>query len=319
MTDSVRGSADARPNLPITTIGFHGAELIVRAGDSPATTLVAMKPVVEGMGLDWKSQHAKLKAHPVLGSTVVEITMVAEDGKPRSMTALPLNRLHFWLATIQPNKVRPDLRDRVITYQTEAADVLFAHFFGRRLAGPERPALEQDPAAAALREDGRYLVVVRRGRVAQVQDLAGACIVNGANPVNVATFLREYVSGDALAVALDVIADRAAVQLRFGAARPVRPGATVDPVPGWQGEDPVALFAAHGVEHAAGVVTATAELWLAFQDFCRVRGLVLPLRRAFETRFAQMGFAKRRFSLPGRRSMAYAGLRPRLVVREGAR
>lgn len=36
MADTVRGSADARPNLPITTIGFHGADLIVRAGEPRA-------------------------------------------------------------------------------------------------------------------------------------------------------------------------------------------------------------------------------------------------------------------------------------------
>lgn len=120
----------------ITTIDFHGASLIVRAGATPAETLVAMKPVVEGMGLDWSAQFRKLERHPVLAATIAIMATVAEDGKMRDVVALPLNRLHFWLATIHPTKVKPEIQERVITYQTEAADVLFEHFFGTRVAGP---------------------------------------------------------------------------------------------------------------------------------------------------------------------------------------
>jgi hypothetical protein len=118
----------------LTTIDFHGATLIVRKGADPSTTMVAMKPVVEGMGLDWKSQHVKLVGHPVLSKGMVEITIPSAGG-PQAMTALPLTRLNFWLATLHPNKI-PSLetRERVIVYQTEAAEALFAHFFGRVFA-----------------------------------------------------------------------------------------------------------------------------------------------------------------------------------------
>lgn len=38
------------------------------------------------------------------------------------------------MATIQPNKIKNvEVREKVIIYQTEAADVLFDHFFGKRL------------------------------------------------------------------------------------------------------------------------------------------------------------------------------------------
>ena len=51
------------------------------------------------------------------------------------MTALPLNRLHFWLATLHPNKIRDEhIREKVLIFQTEAADALFEKFFGRALA-----------------------------------------------------------------------------------------------------------------------------------------------------------------------------------------
>jgi P22_AR N-terminal domain len=79
--------------------------IITIRGDTPETTLVAMRPVVQGMGLNWASQFVKIKANPVLGPTVVTITTVAADGKRREMDGLPLNRLNFWLATIQPSRV----------------------------------------------------------------------------------------------------------------------------------------------------------------------------------------------------------------------
>ena len=121
------------PKNDLTTIQFHDATLLVRRGDTPETTLVAMKPVVEGMGLSWASQFVKLKNHPVLAKGVSEFEMPSAGGV-QVMTALPLNRIHFWLATIQPNKVSADMRDRVILFQTDAADALFNHFFGAKLA-----------------------------------------------------------------------------------------------------------------------------------------------------------------------------------------
>ncbi len=52
---------------------------------------VPMKPIVENMGLDWKSQYRKLKQR--FSSTMVILTTVAEDGKVREMTCLPLRKL----------------------------------------------------------------------------------------------------------------------------------------------------------------------------------------------------------------------------------
>lgn len=121
----------------ITTIPFHGTSLIVQKGDTPDTTLVAMKPLVEGMKLAWQPQHVKLSAHPVLSKGITEI-VIPSAGGDQAMTALPLNRIHFWLATIQPNKVKDlSIREKVIIFQTEVADTLFDKFFGRAIAAKD--------------------------------------------------------------------------------------------------------------------------------------------------------------------------------------
>lgn len=117
----------------ITTVYFHDTMLIAQLGATPTETLVAMKPVVEGMGLAWQPQLEKIREHPVLETCMVinRVQMPGGDQR-REMVFLPLNRLNFWLATIHPNRVPdPDTRARVIEYQTECADALFAHFFGQ--------------------------------------------------------------------------------------------------------------------------------------------------------------------------------------------
>lgn len=75
---------------------------------------------------------------------------------------------------------------------------------------------DQKVDTAIPRADGRYLVHVVGGRIAHVTDVRDACIVNGSNPVNVMTFLREYLDPAVFPVALETIAYRASVCLRHG-------------------------------------------------------------------------------------------------------
>lgn len=119
----------------LTTIPFHGASLIAIPGDTPEKTLIAMKPMVEGMTLVWEGQRKKLSDHPVLATcTTVKVVQMPGEDQSREHTFLPLNRIHFWLATLHPKRF-DDLavRERVITYQNEAADALFDHFFGKAI------------------------------------------------------------------------------------------------------------------------------------------------------------------------------------------
>lgn len=90
---------------------------------------VAMKPIAEGMGLDWDKQLQRIKDHPVLGDQLSPIRgVVAEDGRRREMMCLPEETLPFWMALVNANKVRVDLRPRIITFQREAARVLHGAF-----------------------------------------------------------------------------------------------------------------------------------------------------------------------------------------------
>lgn len=106
-------------------IPFRARELLlVDYADQP---FVPMKAVVEGMGLSWQGQHAKLTAGR-FATTIKEILIVAQDGKQREVTCLPLRKLTGWLMSIHPNKVRPELREGIIAYQDECDDVLWSYW-----------------------------------------------------------------------------------------------------------------------------------------------------------------------------------------------
>ena len=86
---------------------------------------VAMKPVVEGMGLNWKSQHIKLKQRFSKG--MVEIT-IPSNGGPQNTLCMKLRKLPAWLYTINPNKVKPELRATIVRYQEECDEVMWQYW-----------------------------------------------------------------------------------------------------------------------------------------------------------------------------------------------
>lgn len=111
-------------SISTINVPFHGNNLyVVNFNGEP---YVPMKPIVEGMGLAWGAQFAKLKQR--FNSSVSEIEMVAEDGKLRNMVCIALRKLSGWLHTISPNKVKPEIRDKVIKYQEECDDVLYEYW-----------------------------------------------------------------------------------------------------------------------------------------------------------------------------------------------
>ncbi|MGZ7882407.1 phage antirepressor N-terminal domain-containing protein [Acinetobacter soli] len=103
---------------------FNGAQLLIV--DFNHQPYVPMKPIVEGMGLAWQAQFDKLKQR--FASTIMEIMTIANDGKERSMICLPLRKLPAWLYSVHSNKVKPELRDKVIMYQNECDDVLWDYW-----------------------------------------------------------------------------------------------------------------------------------------------------------------------------------------------
>ena len=138
----------------LVTVEFHGQSILAILHDGKPH--VALRPIVENIGLDWKSQHARIQRHGVLSSTVVMMTTVAEDGKQREMLCLPLTMLNGWLFGVDVNRVNPELRDKLMVYQRECFDVLARHFMPAQR--PHNPAIDYDRISPAQAQDLKEIV-----------------------------------------------------------------------------------------------------------------------------------------------------------------
>ncbi|MFG5779854.1 phage antirepressor N-terminal domain-containing protein [Comamonas sp. J-3] len=110
--------------LRAITVPFHGADLyVVEHNGQPYTP---MKAIVEGMGLDWRSQAAKFRGNKERWGVVMITTPTSGD--EQVSTCLPLRKLPGWLMTLHPSRLAPGNRARVIQYQNECDEVLWQYW-----------------------------------------------------------------------------------------------------------------------------------------------------------------------------------------------
>lgn len=154
-------------------VPFHGAELyVVNHNGEPYTP---MKPIVEGMGMDWASQFTKIKQR--FKTSVVKITMqLPGDEQCREIICLALRKLAGWLQTISPNKVRPEIRDKVIQYQEECDDVLYEYWTKGHVVNPRKAKKALPGKITTEQQEAIKQLVMSRGHSLPKEKQAKAMI-----------------------------------------------------------------------------------------------------------------------------------------------
>lgn len=113
----------------LSPVPFHGDTIFcIDYQNQPFTP---MRPIVENMGLDWSAQAAKFRANKERW-TVAMIATVAQDGIEREMLSMPVRKLPAWLNSINPKKVRVELRPKIELYQAESDDALWNYWMNGR-------------------------------------------------------------------------------------------------------------------------------------------------------------------------------------------
>lgn len=125
----------------LKTIPFAGGEIEAAVGPS-GKPFVNIRRMCEELGLDPNSQARKLKNAE--WATTVEMTVVASDGKERTMSFLDARAVPMWAATIQAGKVAAELQPRLREYQLQAAEVLAQAFM------PQASVVHVDGALAKM-------------------------------------------------------------------------------------------------------------------------------------------------------------------------
>lgn len=91
---------------------------------------VAIKPICEALGVSVQKQLERLKADPILSSTITPKVTVGADGKNREMQTIPLKYVFGWLFRIDSRNVKEESREAVLKYQNQCYDVLYDYFTG---------------------------------------------------------------------------------------------------------------------------------------------------------------------------------------------
>jgi len=86
-------------NMQTLTAEFLGKE--VTLVDNNGVAYVAMREIVEGIGLSWGTQSIKLNENSKKFNCF-HIETVGADGKNRQMLCMPIKKLNGWLFSINP-------------------------------------------------------------------------------------------------------------------------------------------------------------------------------------------------------------------------
>jgi len=86
---------------------------------------VSIKPICDAIGIDRKNQQDKLQCDQSFEAKLIK---VKTNGGMQDVFCIPLSKLNGWLFSINPNKVKPEVRQKLIDYKNECFDVLYRHF-----------------------------------------------------------------------------------------------------------------------------------------------------------------------------------------------
>lgn len=93
---------------------------------------VAVRPVCEALGIDYRKQFERIKNDAFLGQLVTHtVTSSSADGKQREMFCIPLKYIFGWLFSIDDTKVNEFSKPTFIKYKIECYEVLYNHFFDK--------------------------------------------------------------------------------------------------------------------------------------------------------------------------------------------
>jgi len=117
--------------VQMATVDFYGNELITVLYRK--AEYVAMKPIVEGMGLSWQGQQTKIRTSRRYQAILIPLQT---NGGLQEMLCMPLTKLNGWLFSVSPEKVRPEIRPTVELYQEECFLILYNYWHGGAAINP---------------------------------------------------------------------------------------------------------------------------------------------------------------------------------------
>ncbi|HEA0344797.1 TPA: phage antirepressor N-terminal domain-containing protein [Salmonella enterica] len=175
-------------------VPFNGQQIITAMAAGVA--YVAMKPIVENLGMSWTTQYRKLMA-AAKKSNHIHMNTVDKDrdahmstpskfgccdiaipskGGIQKMLCIPLKKLNGWLFSINPEKVRADIRDKLIKYQEECFTVLHDYWTKGHVVNPRKAKKALPGKITTEQQEAIKQLVMSRGQSLPKEKQAKAMI-----------------------------------------------------------------------------------------------------------------------------------------------
>ena len=120
-------------------VPFHGHEVLAIKDDDGSVN-VPVRPICKRLHLAWSGQRMRIHRHPILQKGE-RIMRSPGNGGEQETLCLSLNRINFWLATIDSTRIKnKEIREMVELYQEKCADVLYAYFGWKQTRKPTASA-----------------------------------------------------------------------------------------------------------------------------------------------------------------------------------
>lgn len=139
---------------------------------------VPIRPICNYLGLDWSAQYRRINRDPVLSEVIEGVaitTTPSADGRGgglQEMSCLPLKYLPGWLFGVSANRVKDEMREKIIRYQRESYDALWEAFQEGRLTGSadfDEILANDTPAAQAYRMAAAIMKMARQQLMLETQ------------------------------------------------------------------------------------------------------------------------------------------------------
>src|SRR5258706_6072217 len=112
--------------LPVEqqTLTFYGKPIVVvRLPDGQPG--IVLRFLCENLKIDTAAQTQRIRRTEAVAEDLV-FALVETEGVSQRMAVLILHAVPFWLAGIDPRRVREEIRPEILRYQREVVDVLYA-------------------------------------------------------------------------------------------------------------------------------------------------------------------------------------------------
>lgn len=129
------------------TIDFYGDDLVA-VRDETGTVWVPVALLCEALGVSRTGQIERIQRDPVLSEALKGCRVTRHPGGPQEMSCLPLKYIRGWLFGINANRVKPEIRDKLVAYQRDVIEIIDRAF----ARAPLKPAAIDEAHLVGMRD-----------------------------------------------------------------------------------------------------------------------------------------------------------------------